>query len=286
MSHVSWRTPTQPMAKEVNPRAAFLRLFTDQRQEASAVVRAARRAEQASLLDLVREEAGDLRRALGVGDARKVDEYLESVRAVEARIQAVAARNEEHAASAPPPGTQALGERLPAAVPKDFAEHARLLFDIVALAFQTDTTRVATVMLGNASSNRTFPEIGIGSSHHELTHHAGDKFKKEKVAAINAYQVEQFAYLLDRLHGLAEGGARLLDRSLLFYGSGLGDGHLHDHNDLPVLVAGNCGGTVRTGRVVHRARGTLNDLHLAMLLRMGLPLERFADSRTPLPDLA
>lgn len=285
MSHVSWRTPTQPMAKEVSPKAAFLRLFTDQRQDANAGVRAARRMEEASLLDLVREEAGDLRRALGVADGRKVDEYLEAVRAVEARLQAVAARNAAGGADDHDAERRGAGERMPDQVPKRFADHARLMLDIVALAFQTDTTRVATLMLGNASSNRTFPELGIASAHHELTHHGGDRFKKEKVALINAHQVEQFAYLLERLKAVTEGGSRLLDHCLLFYGSGIGDGNQHDHNDLPLILAGGCGGTVRTGRVVQRARGTLNDLHLAMLQRIGLPLERFAGSTTPMPDL-
>ncbi len=285
MSHVSWRTPTQPMAKEVSPKAAFLRLFTDQRQEANATVRAARRMENASLLDLVRDEANDLRRDLGVADTRKVDEYLESVRAVEARIQAVNARSDARPDDGDA-GTRTAGERIPDQVPKSFADHARLMFDIVALAFQTDTTRVATVMLGNASSNRTFPEIGVASSHHELTHHAGDKTKKERVALINAYQVEQFAYLLERLKSVQESGGRLLDNCLLFYGSGIGDGNQHNHLDLPILVAGRGSGTLRTGRVLQRTGGTLNDLHLGLLQRMGLPMERFADSTTPLADLS
>lgn len=284
MSHVSWRTPTQPMAKEVNPKAAFLRLFTDQRQEANTTIRAARRLEDASLLDLVREEAGDLRRSLGVADGRKVDEYLESVRAVEARIQAVNARSDARADDSDG-STRAAGERIPDQVPKKFADHARLMFDIVALAFQTDTTRVATVMLGNASSNRVFPELGVNSSHHELTHHGGDKFKKEGVTVINTHQVAQFAYLLERLKAVQEGGSRLLDHCLLFYGSGIGDGHQHNHLDLPILVAGRGGGTLRPGRVMQRTGGTLNDLHLGILQRMGLPLERFADSTTPLAEL-
>ena len=280
MSNASWRTPTTPMAKEVVPQAAFMRLFADRNQSQAAQAQAALAAENASLLDLVNADAKALRGTLGGSDSRKLDEYLDAVRALEGRIQKISG----HMDDASTGGKNDL--KLPSGVPKDFGEHARLMYDILTLAFQTDTTRFATFMLGNGASYRSYPEIGVPNPHHELSHRGNDAGKIEGLTKIIAFQVAQFAYFLDKLKAVKEGSKTLLDNAMLFYGSGMGDGDKHDHNDLPVLVAGGGGGTIHTGRVVQQCKGTLADLHLAFLLRLGLPIETFGDSsRVPLPDL-
>ena len=226
------------------------------------------------------EDAKSLRSTLGGSDARKLEEYLDAVRALEGRIQKISGHEDDATT-----GLKA-DLKLPSGVPKDFAEHARLMYDILALAFQTDTTRFGTFMLGNAASYRSYPEIGISSPHHELSHRGTDQAKIDGMVKIMSYQVAQFAYFLEKLKAVKEGRGTLLDNCMLFYGSGMGDGDRHDHDDLPILVAGGGGGTIRTGRVVQQARGTLAELHLAFLQRLGLPLETFGGStRMAMPDL-
>lgn len=281
MSSVSWRSPTQPMAKEVAPRSAFMRLFAERGAGASDQAKAAQAAETRSLLDLVNEDAKGLRGELGGTDQRKLDEYLESVRAIEGRIQNISGRDAEDPAEKKPGRPTII-----AGVPKLFAEHARLMYDLLVLAFQGDATRIATFMQGNAASGRSFPELGVPSAHHELSHHGKDTGKIEGITKINQHQVEQFAYFLGKLKEAKEGKGNLLDNCLIFYGSGLADGDAHNHDDLPVLVAGGGGGTIRTGRVVQQCKGTLNDLHLGFLQRMGVSATTFGDNgRVSLPDL-
>lgn len=281
MSSVSWRSPTQPMAKEVAPRSAFMRLFADRGAAASDQAKAAQTAENRSLLDLVNEDAKGLRGGLGGNDQRKLDEYLESVRAIEGRIQNISGRDAEDPAEKKPGRPT-----FPAGVPKTFAEHARLMYDLLVLAFQGDATRIATFMQGNAASGRSYPEIGIPNAHHELSHHAKDATKIDGITKINQHQVEQFAYFLGKLKETKDGKGSLLDNCLIFYGSGMADGDAHNHDDLPVVVAGGGGGTIRTGRVVQQCKGTLNDLHLGFLQRMGVSATTFGDNgRVSLPDL-
>jgi hypothetical protein len=279
-SSTSWRSPTTPMAKETVPKNAFMRLFADRNQSQAAQAQAALAAENASLLDLVNSDAKSLRGELGGNDVRKLDEYLEAVRALESRIQKISGHEEDA-------GSGVKNElKLTPGVPKDFSEHARMMYDILTLAFQTDTTRFATFMLGNGASYRSYPEIGVPNPHHELSHRGTDAAKIEGLVKILNYQVAQFAYFLERLKAVKEGRGTLLDNCMLFYGSGMGDGDKHDHNDLPIVVAGGGGGTIRTGRVVQQCRGELADLHLAFLLRLGLNLESFGASRAPMPDLS
>ena len=277
-SSTSWRSPTTPMAKETVPRAAFMRLFADRNQSQAAQAQAALAAENSSLLDLVNADAKSLRGSLGGNDSRKLDEYLDSVRALESRIQKISGHEDDAF------GGMKTDLKLPSGVPKDFAEHARLMYDLLALAFQTDTTRFATFMLGNGASYRSYPEIGVPNPHHELSHRGSDPAKIEGLVKILTYQVTQFGYFLEKLKGIKEGRGTLLDNCMLFYGSGMGDGDRHDHDDLPILVAGGGGGTIRTGRVVQQCRGTLSDLHLAFLLRLGLPITSFGESKAPLPE--
>jgi hypothetical protein len=281
-SNISWRSPTTPMAKETNPKSAFNRLFADRGQSNSAQAQAALAAENKSLLDLVNEDASRLKKSLGGNDGRKLDEYLDSVRALESRIQKISGHEDEDPAAA-----GAKSEfKVPNGAPKDFAEHARLMFDIMALGFQSDTTRIATFMLTNGGSGRSYPEIGVTGGHHELSHHGRDESKISGIRKINVYHMTQFAYFLDKLKAVKEGKGTLLDNCMIMYGSCIGDGDRHNHNDLPIVLAGSGGGTIRTGRVVPSCRGNLCDLYLGMLARMGVEVPTFGDSSGKmLPDL-
>jgi hypothetical protein len=278
-TNISWRSPTTPMAKETNPRSAFMRLFADRGQSSSAQAQAALAAENRSLLDLVNEDAGKLKGSLGGNDGRKLEEYLDSVRALEGRIQKISGHEDEAA------GGAKTDLKLPSGIPGDFAEHARLMFDIMTVAFQTDTTRIATFMLTNGGSGRTYKEIGVTGGHHELSHHGNDQAKIDGIRKINVYHMTQFAYFLEKLKGVKEGKGTLLDNSMIMYGSCIGDGDRHNHDDLPIVLAGGGGGTIKSGRVVPSCRGNLCDLYLAMLGRMGVEAASFGDSTKALPDL-
>ncbi len=258
-SNISWRTPTMPMAKECQPRAVFERLFVDPFARGGERAIASRR----SVLDLVLADARSLGGKLGGSDRRKLDEYLDSVRALETRI----ARGSDHAAI---PALD-LPER-----PKDFPEHVRLMFDLIALAFQADRTRVVSFMFGNGGTNRSYEHLGLSGGHHELSHHGKDPAKIAAIRAINRHHFELFAHLLDRLAAVPEGDGTLLDHCLLLYGSGIGDGDRHNHDDLPILLAGR-GGGVRSGRHL-RHDGRVCDLLLGMLGRAGVAVDRFGDS--------
>jgi hypothetical protein len=265
-SNISWKTATTPCAKEVNPRAAFERLFGNHDEAASAERR--RRTRQ-SILDFVGDDVKRLEPSLSGADRRKLDEYLSSVRDVEQRV----ARAGD--------GPKEVPElHLPDDVPAELSEHMNLMFDVLVLAFQTDSTRVASLMLADAGSNRTYPEIGVRDGHHELSHHQNDQHKMEQIAKIDKYLVERFAYFLRRLKETPEGDSNLLDNSMILYGSAISDGNRHDHHDLPIILAGRGGGSIRTGRhIVHPENTPLNNLFLAMAERMGAPLERLGDSK-------
>lgn len=277
-SNISWRTPTTPMAKEVNPRLVFDRLFASQRQGESGADRAKRDLYKRSILDFVAEDASQLTRRLGTDDRRKVDEYLTAVRELELRVA--------NAGSKGPSSEAVQGFHKPSGIPQDNQEHLRLMGDLMVLAFQGDATRVSTFMFANEGSNKSYSFIGVPEGHHDLSHHGGDSKKHEKIKKINKYHIEQFAYILGKMKAVREGEGTLLDNVMVVYGSGIGDGNRHNHNDLPVILAGKGGGTVKTGRHVKYPTNTpMNNLYLSMLDRIGAPIESLGDSTARLPKL-
>jgi hypothetical protein len=266
-TNLSWRGEASPAAKEIDPRLVFERLFGDPNQPQDG--RARRQRDRKSILDFVAEDAVQIRNRLGVADQRKLEEYLTGVREVERRL----------ARAQPTVQTGAEQWSKPVTVPVDFREHARLMCDLVVLAFQADLTRVVTFVLANDGSNRNYPGIGIPEGHHDLSHHGGDKDKQERIRMINTFHVEQLAYLLERLRAIPDADGTLLDRCLIVYGSGIRDGNDHDHEDLPILLAGGGNGTVRGGRHVRFPPETpLTNLYLSLLDRLGAPVEAFGDS--------
>lgn len=277
--NIAWKSETSPLVKENNPRLVFERLFASGRPGESAADRAKRERYNKSVLDLVQDDAKKLQRRLGVVDQRKLDEYLTGVRDLERRI-AMAGKNEEGSSAA------ALGMKTPSGVPADYGEHIRLMQDIMALAFQTDTTRVTTFVVANEGSNRSYAFLGAPEGHHDLSHHGNDAGKHEKIRKINRFHIEQFAHLLTKLKGIKEGNGTLLDNCMLIYGSGISDGDRHNHDDLPILLAGKGAGTVKPGRHVKYAPGTpLTNLYLAMLDRMQVRCDHLGDSTGRLSKL-
>src|SRR5262249_50916210 len=232
---------------------------------------------KASLLDSVLDEFTQLQKQLGPADRARVTQYLDAIREVERRIQ----RAERGAKD-----NKVRDLDRPAGVPSSYAEHARLMFDLQVLAFQADVTRVITFQLARETSNRTYPEIGVSDPHHPLTHHGNDPRKVEKVAKINRFHVSLFADFLKKLRDTKEGPGTLLDHSLLLYGSGMGNPNLHDHDNLPILVAGGAAGTMKGGRHIRFARPTpLANLHLTLLDKVGVRIDRFADSKGKVGEL-
>lgn len=269
-NNISWRTESQPSAKETDPRAVFARLFGDPEAAESAAARAARAADRRSVLDLARADVKRLLGKVGPADRRKLDEYLSAVREVEQRL----ARDATSDALVPVPEGLRGGGAYP--------ERVRLFYELLVLAFQADRTRVATCMLGNAGSNLSYAFLGVPEGHHDLSHHGGDAGKLDKIGRINRFHAEQAAWFLDRLAAVREEGDTLLDRSLVLYASALADGNAHAHHDLPVLLAGR-GGGVRTGRHErYPAETPMANLYLSLLQRAGLRVESFADSTRPL----
>jgi hypothetical protein len=267
---ISWRTPSSPMPPEIHPRAVFERLFGPD-LERDPKRRARRELYEKSILDVVLDDARRLQSSVGGADRRKLDEYLSSIREVEMRIQ----RTERDNAQGPP----AAGAP-PASIPTDFGEHARIMMDLLALAFQTDMTRVSTVLLGIEQSHRSYgAEIGIPEAHHGLTHHSGDKEKIEKVTRINCYHMQQFTYLLDKLKGIPEGEGTLLDHCMIAYGAGLSDGNRHEHHNLPLILAGRANGSLKPGRIVRYPDETpITNLYVTMLDKLGVHAESLGDS--------
>jgi hypothetical protein len=276
---ISWRTPSSPMPPEIRPRAVFERLFGSADDERDPKRRAREELYRRSVLDVVLEDARRLEGSLGGADRRKLDEYLYGIREIETRIQKAERENTRVATTVPAPS---------ASVPTSFAEHAHIMMDLLALAFQTDSTRVATVLLGIEQSPRSYgAEIGISEAHHGLTHHSGDPEKIEKVTKINCYHIQQFTYLLDKLKSVKDGDGTLLDHAMIAYGSGLSDGNRHDHHNLPLILAGRANGTLKPGRMVRYPDETpITNLYVAMLDRMGAPVEQLGDSTGPLGYLS
>jgi hypothetical protein len=273
-NNLSWSSPTTPLPSEAHPRIVFERLFGE---GGTAADRRAALKKRASLLDSVTDEIARLKNQLGPADRARVGQYLESVREVERRIQ----KAEAGAKDGPLPDLDR-----PAGVPSAYADHARLMFDLQVLALQGDVTRVITFQLARETSGRTYPEIGVPDSHHPLTHHGNDPEKIARMAKINAFHVSLFAEFLAKLKATPEGNGSLLDHSLYLYGSGMGNPNVHDHVNLPILVAGGAAGKMRGGRHIRYAQPTpLANLHLTLLDKVGVRLDSFADSRGRVDEL-
>jgi len=266
---IAWRTESTPVAKEVNPKLVFERLFSNGRPGESAEARAKREKYSKSVLDLVRDDAKSLQKQLGLSDQRKMEEYLSAVRELEQRIA--------KAHKAPPVSDDQI--KLPDGIPSDYAEHLRIMGDLLVLAFQTDTTRICTYILADEGSNRAYRNLGISDGHHELSHHGRNQEKLEALRKINNFHMQTFAYVLERMKNTKEGDGSLLDHSMIVYGSGISDGDRHNHNDLPVLLAGRGNGTLTPGRhVVYKDGTPMANLHLALLDRLGCKVEKLGDS--------
>lgn len=273
-NNLSWSSPTTPLPAEAHPRVVFERMFGD---GGNPDERRASLKRRASLLDSVADEMARLQNRLGPADRQRVAEYLDAVREVERRIE----KAEADASENPLPDLDR-----PTGVPASYADHARLMFDLQALALQGDVTRVITFQLARETSNRTYPEIGVSDPHHPLTHHGNDPDKIAKVALINRFHVSLFAEFLAKLKSIPEGGGTLLDHSLYLYGSGMGNPNVHDHANLPILVAGGAAGKMRGGRHIRYGEPTpLANLHLTLLDKVGVRLDKFADSRGMVDDL-
>ena len=273
-NNLSWSSPTTPLPYEAHPRLVFERLFGE---GGSAEERSRTLKKKASLLDRVRRDIQRLQKELGSGDRTKVDQYLESVREVERRIQGA----EEGAAENPMPDMDR-----PIGVPASYADHARLMFDLQVLALQADITRVITFQLARETSTRSYNEIGVPEPHHPLTHHGNDAEKVAKVAKINQFHVSLFAYLVEKLKETPDGDGCLLDHSMYLYGSGMGNPNAHDHINLPIMVAGGGGGKMKGGRHVRYAESTpLANLHLTLLAKTGVRMDSFADSQGKVDEL-
>jgi hypothetical protein len=264
------------MAKEINPRLVFERLFGGDAKEETKAARLKRDRYRLSVLDFVMEDATSLKHKLGGTDQRKLDEYLSAVRDLEVRL----------VKNAGEPGSNRLGMTTPAGIPEEYAEHIKIMNDLLVLAFQSDLTRIATFIYANDGSNRSYKFMGVPEGHHDLSHHGNDKEKLEKLRQINRFHISQFAYFVGKLKSIREGNGTLLDQCMILYGSGIGDGNAHNHDNLPILLAGKGGGTLQTGRHIQYPKETpLTNLYLSMLDRMGAPTESFGDSKGKLKGL-
>jgi hypothetical protein len=271
---LSWSSPTTPLPSEAHPRIVFERLFGE--GEGADGRRAALRA-RASLLDSFSDDIARLKRRVGMTDRVRVDQYLDTIREIERQIQ----RAESGAASDPMPDIDR-----PVGVPAAFADHAKLMFDLQVLAFQADITRVVTFQLARELNNRTYPEIGVPDPHHPTSHHGNDPEKLAKIAKINQFHVSLFAYVLEKLKATREGDGSLLDNTVYLYGSGLGNSSIHDHDNLPILVAGGAACGIKGGHHIRYETGTpLANLHLTLLDRVGVRLDKFGDSTGKIEDL-
>jgi hypothetical protein len=261
-NNISWRSESLPMAKEINPLRAFQRLFGTSGSQDGRV-----RSMQSRILDFVSDQRKHLELISGSEDRRKLEEYFTSVREVEQRIN-------RFAEQVPLPE----GTKEPADKPSDSTEHIRLMYDLMVLAFRTDTTRIATFMLANEGSNRAFPMIEVKEGHHQLSHHENQQSNIEKIAKIDRYYAEQFCYFLNKLKETTDGEGNLLDHSMIVYGGCISDGNRHDHHNLPILMAGKGGNRIETGRLLEFPKYTpLNNLFSSMLDIVGVKDVTFGD---------
>jgi hypothetical protein len=269
-SHIAWASPTQPLARELNPQLAFERLF----RAASGQADGAK--DELLLLDRVLTDAKQLRQKLGGGDRQRLDEYLSVVRSLEDRLERAA--SPEQSKWKPRVALDATAK--PTGNPKDYAEHVRLMFDIIALGFQTDSTRVATFLFGNEVSNQNFSFVdGVTGAHHSLSHHENKADNMRQYQLINKWHIEQYGYLLRKLRDMKEGESNVLDNSMILFGAGIRDGNKHDPHNLPVVLAGKAGGRLASGQHLSYEKDTpLSNLYVSMLDAFGTPVERFADS--------
>jgi hypothetical protein len=266
-NNLSWSSPTTPLPAEAHPRLVFESLFGEGGGKADRQAALRRRA---SLLDFVKDDVARLGRELGPSDRRKVEQYLDAVRDVERRIQMA----ERGVAERPLPDLDR-----PVGVPAAYADHARLMFDLQVLALQGDVTRVITFQMARETSNRCYPEIGVPDPHHPLSHHGNDPAKIAKIAKINQFHLSLFAEFLGKLNATKDGGGSLLDHTLLLYGSGICNPNVHDHTNLPMLVAGGSGLGMKGGRHIRFEKPIpLANLHLTLLDRVGVRLDKFGDS--------
>lgn len=276
-NNISWKTATTPMAKEINPRLVFERLFGSADDRDAAKSRTRRDEYRKSILDLVTEDASRLKQQLGQTDRRKIDEYFTSVREIEQRIER--SREDESKRQIP-------DLKLPNGVPRQLDEHISLMFDLMVLAFQTDSTRIATFMMANEGSNRSYPMVGVNDGHHHLSHHQNKQDWIDHLKKIDKYLVGHFARFLEKLDATPEGSGTLLDQSMIVYGSAIADGNRHSHHDLPILLAGKGGGSIQSGRRLSYKKDTpLNNLFLSLLDRMDAGVEQLGDSTGRLKGL-
>lgn len=275
--NLSWRSPTVPLSPESNPRLVFERLFGAGSQGERKKNYQLRQQQQRSIMDFVLDDARSLQRRLASRDQQKLDEYLGSIREIEKRIE-----RSEQFKEIPDPDVAT-----PAGIPSSFPEHVQLMFDMLLLAFQSDSTRIATLLLAGDGSNRTFPEIGIAEGHHFLTHHRNKKDMVDKVAQIDAWYVAQLACFLEKLDQTKDlDGKSILHNSMIVYGSGNADGNYHTHNNLPIILAGGGGGTLEPGRYVKHKAKPASNLFLSLADRLGVQdLKRFGDSTDRLTEI-
>lgn len=276
-SNISWRSETTPVAKEVNPRLVFERLFGSGEAGEEAEARFRRERYRKSILDLVLEDALSLSKQLGKRDAQKLEEYLAGVREIEKRLERIEKEN---------PTAFLDASQRPKGIPADYGEHIRLMGDMMVLAFQADLTRIATFMFANDGSNRPFRDIGITDGHHDISHHANEAAKLEKKRQIDHWQVQQVAYVLEKMQSVKELDGTLLDNSMVVFGAGISDGNRHNHDDLPILMAGKGGGSIRTERHVRFPKDTpMTNLFITMLDKVGVDVEKLGDSTGKLQGL-
>jgi hypothetical protein len=271
---LSWSSPTTPLPSEAHPRVVFERLFGE---GGNAAARRAGLRNRRSLLDSFGVDIARLKQRVGASDRARLDQYLESVRNVEREIE----RAERAAADSPTPDLER-----PVGVPPEFADHAKLMFDLQILAFRADITRIATFQLTREQNNRTYPEIGVPDPHHPVSHHGNDPEKLAKIAKINTFHVSLFSDFLQRMKATPDGDGSLLDHSIYLYGSGMGNPSLHDHDNLPILVAGGAGTGLKGGRHIRYEKAApLANLHLTLLDRVGIRMDSFVDSTGKIEEL-
>ncbi len=277
-SHIAWSSPTTPLARELNPRAVYERLY-----RASTGAGADSAAMDKLLLDRVQQDARRLEKKLGAADKQRMDEYLSVMRSLEQRVERAAGEGRKNWK----PRVALDAKAAPTERPADHAEHVRLMLDMIAVAFQSDTTRIATFMFGNAVSNVSFRWLdGVSAGHHDVSHHGKDPDKLRQYQLINQWHIEQYAYLLRRLKAMPEGETNVLDNSMILFGSALHDGDRHWPHNLPMVLGGGGGGRVIGGQHLEYTEDSpLANLYVSMLDAFGTPVERFADSTGPLAGL-
>jgi hypothetical protein len=274
MNTISWRTPTTPLPMEINPRVVFDRMFGD---GATAQERLERIEQQRSILDAITGQVRKLEGSLGANDRNRVAEYLDTVREIERRIALSEKQNQDSTLEVPPS---------PSGIPDDHQSHTKLMFDLMAVAFQADITRISTFMMAREVSYRTFPMLGISEGFHPSSHHQNNPERLEKLTQINTYHVSLMAYMLERLKSTPDGDGTLLDHTLMLYGSGMSNSNIHNHSPLPVFVAGGAAGQLKGGRHLMYPENTpMANLLLSILHKAGVPQESIGDSTGPLAEL-